>query len=651
MKKYRSLTARLTYTISAIVLAIFIIIVFINFWFTRSNLLEDAHTDARNISALIVSEIQQELLRVELPTKYLAGYLSQDQLDSDEIAILLQLLTTNNERIPGGFAVYFDKTSPTDNQPNFLFYQHGAHSDTMENAFVEKLRTWAMRLKTENKPFWSEAYKNAGGNELSVAYLVPAYLSVDDSTRIRGMIGVELRLSWLREVIEKRKQHQRDYVFILSQQGKPLVRPRGEANFENDIYQTAKQINNPDLVMLADQMLAGHSGFVTIDWVFENFKSLVYYMPVAQTGWSVAVVFPKRDLLSDLYLTTIITTATGIVGFLLIIFTILLITRRLTRPLQQLSQSAREIGQGNLTVEMPAVPSNDEVMVLKDSLETMQTELQAYIKNLMATQRYKDRVEGELRVAHDIQMGYLRSDFTNFCENRNFNIAATLKPALQIGGDFYDFFDVNEHTVCFAMGDVAGKGIPAALFMAIALTLTRSAAYATQSLSKIVGRINDILVSQNENAVFTTFFIGLLDTRTGAINFCNAGHNYPYLLQQGELYEVKATHGPALGVVDQVSYKTGKLQMNAGDKLVLYTDGVTDAENSENIFFSKENLELVLTSDGAADIRELLHGLMQQLKKFTGNQPPSDDITVMALQWSGSEEKISNSNSQISKDK
>ncbi len=651
MKKYRSLTARLTYTISAIVLAIFIIIVFINFWFTRSNLLEDAYTDARNISALIVSEIQQELLRVELPTKYLAGYLSQDQLDSDEIAILLQLLTTNNERIPGGFAVYFDKTSPTDNQPNFLFYQHGAHSDTMENAFVEKLRTWAMRLKTENKPFWSEAYKNAGGNELSVAYLVPAYLSVDDSTRIRGMIGVELRLSWLREVIEKRKQHQRDYVFILSQQGKPLVRPRGEANFENDIYQTAKQINNPDLVMLADQMLAGHSGFVTIDWVFENFKSLVYYMPVAQTGWSVAVVFPKRDLLSDLYLTTIITTATGIVGFLLIIFTILLITRRLTRPLQQLSQSAREIGQGNLTVEMPTVPSNDEVMVLKDSLETMQTELQAYIKNLMATQRYKDRVEGELRVAHDIQMGYLRSDFTNFCENRNFNIAATLNPALQIGGDFYDFFDVDEHTVCFAMGDVAGKGIPAALFMAIALTLTRSAAYATQSLSQIVGRINDILVSQNENAVFTTFFIGLLDTRTGAINFCNAGHNYPYLLQQGELYEVKATHGPALGVVDQVSYKTGKLQMNAGDKLVLYTDGVTDAENSENIFFSKENLELVLTSDGAADIRELLHGLMQQLKKFTGNQPPSDDITVMALQWSGSEEKISNSNSQISKDK
>ena len=639
MKKYRSLTARLTYTISAIVLAIFIIIVFINFWITRSNLLDDAHTDARNISALTVSQIQQELLRVELPTQYLAGYLSQDQLDKSEVAILLQLLTTNNERIPGGFAAYFDEMPPAaGSKPKILYYRQGAHSDTMEIAFAEKLRTWSARLKDENRPFWSEAYKSAGSNHLSVAYLVPAYLGVDDTTRISGFIGVELRLSWLREVIEAHKQHQRDYVFILSRDGKPLVRPGGEVNLENDIYQTAKQINNPDLVLLADNMLAGRSGFVELDRVFENFNSLVYYMPVAQTGWSVAVVFPKRDLLGNLYITTLIVAATGIVGFLLIIFTILIITRRLTRPLQQLSQSAREIGQGNLTVEMPTVPANDEVMVLKDSLETMQTELQAYIKNLIDTQRYKDRVEGELRVAHDIQMGYLRSDFTNFCENRNFNIAATLKPALHIGGDFYDFFDVNEHTVCFAMGDVAGKGIPAALFMAIALTLTRSAAYATQSLSQIVGKINEVLVSQNENAVFTTFFNGLLDTGTGEINFCNAGHNYPYLLQQGELYEVKATHGPALGVVDQVSYKTGKLKLNKGDKLVLYTDGVTDAENSENIFFDKDNLERVLTSDGAADIRGLLHELMQQLKKFTGNQPPSDDITLLALQWDGSEE-------------
>lgn len=646
MKKFRSLTGRLTFAISAIVLAIFMIIVFINFWITRSNLLDDAQADARNISALTVSQIQQELLRVELPTKYLAELLSQNQLNKNEFSFLLKLLTGDNERIPGSFAAYFDEMPPpAGSKPNILYYRQGTYSDTIESAFAEKTRLWAERLKTENKPFWSEAYKKTGSNEISVAYLVPAFLGMDDSTRIRirGFIGVELRLSWLREVIEAQKQHERDYVFIISREGKPLVRPGGDARYENDIYEAAKELNNPDLVTLADNMLAGRSGFATLDGVFENFNSLVYYMPVEQTGWSVAVVFPKHDLLRSLYITTFIVFATGIVGILLIIFTILLITRRLTRPLQQLSESAREIGQGNFAVEMPAVATNDEVMVLKDSLETMQTELQTYVRNLLANERYKDRVESELRVAHDIQMGYLRDDFTTFSSNRNFSVAAILKPALQIGGDFYDFFDINEHTVCFAMGDVAGKGIPAALFMAIALTLTRSAAYTTQSLSQIVGNINEVLAGQNKNAVFTTFFIGLLDTRTGDINFCNAGHNYPYLLQQGELYEVKATHGPALGVVDQVSYKTGKLKLNAGDKLLLYTDGVTDAENSDNVFFDKENLELALTSGSAGNINDLLKDLMQRLKKFTGTQAPSDDITVLALQWDGAQNEATDS--------
>lgn len=636
MKKYRSLTGRLTFTISAIVLGIFTIIVLINFWITRSNLLKDAHTNARNISELTVSLIQQELLRVELPTTNLAELLKQDHLDLDEIAIMLQMLTTNNHRIPGGFAVYFDQILPAQgSQPRLLVYDNGKLSDTNHPVLTERLQEWAERLKTNNNPFWSEAYKIDQSSEFSVAYLVPANLGVNDSTHVSGLIGIELRLNWLREVIEKQNLQQKHYVFILSKTGKPLVRPGGDANYDSDIYETAKKLNNPDLVMLADNMLAGRSGFATLDGVFDNFNSVVYYMPVSQNSWSVAVVFPKRNLLGNLYITTTLVAFTGIIGFILIIITIIFITRRLTRPLQQLSESALEIGQGNFTVEMPSIAINDEVMVLKDSIETMQTELQSYIRNLLATERYKERLESELRVAHQIQMGYLRNDFTAFCANRNFGIIATLKSARHISGDFYDFFDVNEHTVCFAMGDVAGKGIPAALYMAIALTLTRSAAYSTQSLSLIVGKINEILVSQNKNAVFTTFFIGLLDTRTGEIIFCNAGHNYPYLLQQGELYEVKATHGPALGVMDQVSFKTGQLKLNAKDKLVLFTNGVTDAKNTENLFFEKDNLEDALTNGAAADIHELMDDLLQRLQKFSGSQPPSDDIAVLALQWNG----------------
>ncbi|MCF8367342.1 MAG: SpoIIE family protein phosphatase, partial [Bacteroidales bacterium] len=560
----------------------------------------------------------------------------QNKINTTEFSKMLELLSENDDRVISSFSLYYkSEHSMNRNNLRYHFYKNGLDQEELVSKYESRLIGWAEALQVKNKPFWTEPYKEDETGELTTAYLVPAFISYNDSTPLKGLIGVEFRLQWLSKVIETKKVYNYDYVFVLSKEGKPVIRPGVVYNDDIDIFQVAKNLNNPEIVVLAEKMMAGESGSMEMGGVFQEMKSVLYFMPVTSTNWSVAVVFPKKDLFRNLYTTTLKLGITGILGVLLILLAVIFTTRRMTLPLQKLSISAMEIGKGNLNVEIPELKTNDEVSALSDSINTMQKELQVYIKNLVNTEKYKDRIENELKVAQEIQMGYLRKDFEAFSESQTFSLMAEIKPARQIGGDFYDYFMINDTELCFAIGDVAGKGVPAALTMAIVLTLTRSGNYTKDSLNMVVEKMNNTLVMQNENAVFTTFFIAILDIKTGNLEFCNAGHNYPYLIKGDELFEMKATHGPALGVVDGVHYKSGKIRLETGSKLLLYTDGVTDAENSANEFFTKERLELALTENPGKEISDISKGLIRQLKKFIGTTSQSDDITVMALHYKG----------------
>lgn len=641
MKKYKSLTLRLSVAILSIILAIFLFILLINYLISHNLMLDDARKDAENISKLTVSQIEEALNTVELPTNYLAQYLAQNKLNTTEFKKMLELLTENDDRVMSSFSVYFkNERKLKRDQLSYHFHKKGFDEAVLMENYKSRIMQWADQLRKDNKAFWSEPYNDEDTGELTTTYIVPAFINHNDSTPMKGLIGVEFRLKWLQEVIEAKKAYSYDYVFILSKEGKPVVRPGILYDDKIDIYQIAKQMNNPEIVELAEKMMAGERGSAEVGGIFQDMKSVLYYMPVPSTNWSLAVVFPKRDLFRNLYITTIKLGISGLIGFLLILFTVIIITKRMTKPLQDLSFTAKEIGKGNLKVSFPLLKRNDEVMVLSESLDTMQKELQVYINNLVHTEKYKERIENELKVAQSIQMGYLRKDFISFSKDQAFKLVAEIKPARQIGGDFYDYFMINEGELCFAIGDVAGKGVPAALTMAIVLTLTRSGNYTNESLHRVVEKMNNTLVVQNENAVFTTFFIGILNVKTGNLEFCNAGHNYPYLLKGADLFEVKATHGPALGVVEGFHYKSGKMKLESGNKLLLYTDGVTDAENAKNEFFTKERLEETLTVNIGKEISYLSKDLLQQLKKFIGSVEQSDDITVLALQYKNSENGV-----------
>jgi sigma-B regulation protein RsbU (phosphoserine phosphatase) len=247
----------------------------------------------------------------------------------------------------------------------------------------------------------------------------------------------------------------------------------------------------------------------------------------------------------------------------------------------------------------------------------------------------KERLEEGLKLAHDIQMSMLPKTFPPFPERRELDIFAAITPAKEVGGDFYDFFFVDEDRLCFAIGDVSGKGVPAALFMAVITTLFKAIAGRVQSPAEILSTVNREICRDNESKMFTTLFCGVLDIRTGEIKYSSGGHNSPYHVSHAGVQQVPTTGGRVLGLVEETTYGWGRLALGSGETIFLYTDGVTEAMDPAGEFFSEQRLESSLTQSQFASAREQIERLTNQVALFAARAEQSDDITALAIRYLG----------------
>nr|NQU89734.1 SpoIIE family protein phosphatase [Bacteroidota bacterium] len=629
MKSRNSLAFRLSLTILSVVLLIFVAIVFYNYAVSKKFLIEDAKKDTEAAVRLIISQIEDALNTLENPVGLLSEFTANNDPDSEMINQLLTLLAARNQAIFCNFVKIVNHGES--NKETIIHYlQKHDSSHKITEYRDQMINSWLKKDSPKEIPFWTEPYHDKQANERSIAYIVPTNIRTAGTITKSIYAGIIINLNWLQELIGDKKSNTSEYSFIITREGYPVSKPGSEFTYQDNIFDISKKLNNPDMIELGKQMMSGASSSMEVRGL-QKYKSVVYFAPVPSTNWSVAFIFPKFELFKNLYFTTLKLGIAGIIGFLLILATTLYILKRMISPLRKLSDAARLIGHGNLDAEMPVINTRDEVYILKDSLETMQKELRTYIKNLVQSEKYKERTESELKVAQHIQMGYLKQDFTGFSKDKPFEIAAAIKPARHVGGDFYDYFMLDGQTLCFAIGDVAGKGVPAALFMAVALTLVRSADLSPKSLADAVGKINNHLCKQNESAVFTTFCIGLLNVYNGQMVFCNAGHNYPYLIKDNELFELHSAHGSALGAMENVKYKTGTMLLTPENMLVLYTDGITDAENRKSEFFGKQRLEDILRTGSDHTAAEMIKRINTGIKKFTSGQDQFDDLTLLAI--------------------
>jgi sigma-B regulation protein RsbU (phosphoserine phosphatase) len=322
------------------------------------------------------------------------------------------------------------------------------------------------------------------------------------------------------------------------------------------------------------------------------------------------------------------------IGILVVFFVGRSSIKKAVKPLRQLAASADEVAKGHFDTPLPNIKHKDEIRQLRDSFESMQRSLTEYIEELKTTTAQKASMESELKVAHDIQMSMLPKTFPPFPDREDVDVYGTLKPAKEVGGDLFDFY-IRDEKLIFCIGDVSGKGVPASLFMAMARSLFRNISAHTTEPHRIAYTLNEALSEGNENTMFVTAFIGVLDLGTGLLKYCNAGHNPPLIIGR-DVCVLDCSPNVALGLMGGMDFVTQEIQFEPQTTIFLFTDGLNEAEDVLQAQFGDDRIlhqAESLLAKGKNQPAEIVNQMLEAVHAFVGEAEQSDDLTMLAIKY------------------
>lgn len=499
---------------------------------------------------------------------------------------------------------------------------------------------WFRETLETGKGQWSDPYYDeAGAKTILCTFSAPV---MDNNGNTVGVFGADFPLLWLYEELTqldkqvnrtklfgKSFDNERIYSFILGRDGVYIAHPEMERTLTGNYFDFAGTKMSEEYRQIGEEMLAGKKSSKTT--YMDGIRSVVYYSPLSQAGWSMAIVVPTSALYRPgKVIATIILILMGI-GLLVTSLISGLSTRRATRPLKYLASSAEEIAKGNFNTPLPEIKQNDEIRLLRDSFEDMQHSLSSYIDKLTTATAQRASLENELDIARKIQMAMLPKTYPPYPERNDIDIYGMLTPAKAVGGDMYDFV-LRDDKLFFCVGDVSGKGLPSALWMAMIVAVFRTQVANEIRPEKIVTTLNDALSARNELMMFATFFLGVLDLTTGELTYCNAGHEAPLLLggDQPEFLDIESNI--PLGVMAEWNYKVQQKTLTPGTTLFLYTDGLTEAEGKDHAQFGRDNVVAVLNTP-LTSAEMLIGTVTYAVQDFVGDAEQSDDLTLFAISY------------------
>ena len=343
------------------------------------------------------------------------------------------------------------------------------------------------------------------------------------------------------------------------------------------------------------------------------------------------IVVPVKRLLMPgiLYGTMIIFLI--LLGVLLVFFTCHRSIKKASTPLIKLAESAQEIATGRFDTQLPTIKSKDEIRLLRDSFDHMQTSLARYVEELKVTTAQNASIESELGVARNIQMSMLPFTWPPFPDRDDLDIFGSVAPARAVGGDLFDF-RIRDEKLYFCIGDVSGKGIPAALVMTVISSMFRTLSASEDSPLRIMTAINSSASARNENMMFVTLFVGALDLSTGVLQYTNAGHNAPFVITGGQARMMSVDANIPVGVLEDWSYTLQETTLSPGEILFLYTDGLTEATRSDGELFGEERVLEELSSHGEdISTERVVADMTAAVNRFIGQAEQSDDLTMLVL--------------------
>lgn len=559
--------------------------------------------------------------------------------DEAEVHALLASAVRDNKEVYGA-AVAFEPGAmpPGFGHPAPYVFEHGGGLVQRNLDYRYDIHDWYCLPKVLGKPVWTEPYYDEGGGEaLMVTYSVPFYNR--NTGALMGVVTSDISLAWLTELLPAMDVGRRGFAFLLSRNGAFVSHPIESLILRENVFSLAERCQDPQLRALGREMVRCTApGYLFADNpITRNQPAWLAYEPIEGADWTMVAVFPRSELLEPLIRLSQINGRIAAVGFVLLFLVVLLIARSISRPIAQLDKAALTLASGDLDAHLPDIPGQDEVARLARSFSTMRVELMDYMARLAQTVKAKERIEGELRIARDIQMSLVPRTFPPFPKRNDLDIYATMEPAKEVGGDFYDFFLADASTLCLAIGDVSGKGMPAALFMAVTRSFWRSLSRENLPPAEVLRRLNDDLAQDNDACMFVTLFTTIIDLETGVCRYANGGHNPPLIRRaSGAVEELPRLAGMAAGPIEGVEYAEDEFALAPGDLLFLYTDGVTEAMNMRDELYGEQRTTARLEAAQDRDCTQVLAHMRQDVCRFIEGAEQSDDITMVAFRYFGS---------------
>lgn len=568
---------------------------------------------------------------VELTIKRVMANPSEDRHKSLEF--IAQLVKNNSLLLGVGYINYMDQSVHRTSLDYVYEDSDGlVHYNCVPITQYDHTKTqWYQNATQKKHGEWTEPYHDQTGIHKAIAtYALPIR---DSLQHITGVVTADVALSKLTEELNTVQPFEHSYSFILSKKGTVVAHPKTRLILKENIFSLAKTLNDDNYTTIGRKIQAGEKGSLHCE--LDGIDVLVCYAPLPHIGWYVVSVCPYSAIVSEMGSVSLKILLIMVVGFVLLSICLRILLIRMIRPIRQMTNAAYQIAQGDFNASLPAVAVHDDFGKLHDAFEHMQQSLKTHIRDLENATQARERINGELKAAQRIQTEILPTDFVLSQGYESIDIDGFLKPARQVGGDFYDFV-MKDGKIYFTIGDVSGKGIGAAIVMAMTCTLFRSLVSKHTSASEIMSIINETLARNNQTEMFVTMFLGILDTRTGEMAYCNAGHNAPYLFSVAEgCSKLPLLPKLPLALFGNTSYVEQTYRLKPGQSLLLYTDGLTEAENATRQQLGAQRVEALLATLGGKTSHEVITDLREQLKLFVGEAEQSDDLTLFTISYYG----------------
>ncbi|MBR4802825.1 MAG: SpoIIE family protein phosphatase [Bacteroidales bacterium] len=497
----------------------------------------------------------------------------------DSLANIPKLIVNNNPIIAGSTIAIVPNYYK--DRPLYSPYTAITNGEIIETSLATPeydypSQEWFIKPIELEKGYWSEPYVDTGGGEiLMTTYSVPVK---DNQGRTAAVLTADIDLEWLKALVNETKIYPGAFSTVVSRTGRLMVSPDDSLIMTTTIDEYATKVEDTaSFNALNRAMLNKESGNIQV--THNGTKNMVYYTPIDKTGWAMNIIIPEKEMFAGLKKLNGLIRLLQILGLLLLILIF------------------RAIAKSQLKFK--------------------------YISEK------KEKMENELRIASDIQMSMIPKTFPPFPEREDIDLSAALVPAKEVSGDLYDFF-IRDEKLFFCIGDVAGKGVPASLLMAVTRSLFRSVSAHHDNPKEIVTTMNNSMSDMNESNMFVTFICCVLDLKTGKMQYCNAGHNAP-LIFTDKIGELPVDPNLPLGVIRNKEFTLQEIDLHYDDAVFLYTDGITEAENPTHGMFGLQRLKETLSGKKPAQIH--LDNVKKAVAKFVKDAPQSDDLTMLFFHY------------------